>query len=129
GKGSILVMDDEEAIRDFVGDTLTAFGYEVAFAHDGAEAIAAYQHAQNTGQPFDAIIMDLTIPGGMGGKEAMARIHAYDPQVKAIVASGYSNDPIMTEYQRDHFRACIAKPYKAIALTRILHDVLTDNPT
>ena len=129
GKGSILVMDDEEAIRDFIGDTLTAFGYEVAFAHEGAEAIAAYQHAQNTGEPFDAVIMDLTIPGGMGGKEAMARIHAYDPQVKAIVASGYSNDPIMTEYQRDHFRACIAKPYKAIALTRILHDVLADNPT
>ncbi len=101
----------------------------MAFAHDGAEAIAAYQHAHNTGQPFDAVILDLTIPGGMGGKDAMAGIRAFDAQVKAIVASGYSNDPIMTEYQRYHFRACIAKPYKAIALTRILHDVLADNPT
>jgi CheY-like chemotaxis protein len=126
GSGKILVMEDEETLRDVIGSTLHHFGYDVDFAQDGLEAIAAYEQAKNAGEPFDAIIMDLTIPGGMGGKETMAKILASDPHVKAIVASGYANDPIMSAFRQYGFRGCIAKPYEANALYRVLRDVITE---
>jgi len=95
-KGKILVMDDEEIVREIAGEMLKHIGYEVEFAGDGAEAIARYAGARESGEPFQAIIMDLTVPGGMGGKEAIRRLLEIDPGIRAIVSSGYSNDPVMS---------------------------------
>ena len=88
-------MENEEALCDVIEGILLHFGYDVVFASDGIQAISVYQHAKDMRAPFDAIIMDLTIPGGMGGKEAIERLLELDPEVKAIVASGYANDPYM----------------------------------
>jgi PAS domain S-box-containing protein len=124
GKGRILVMEDEADLRDVMGTMLAHFGYEVTFANHGNEAITAYQNAKTAGQPFDVIVLDLTIPGGMGGKETITQILAFDPHVKAIVASGYATDPIMDEFKQYGFCGCIAKPYKAHELNQILHTVI-----
>lgn len=124
GTGRILVMEDEETVMEVVGSTLRHFGYEVAFAHDGAEALATYQTALQLGKPFDAILLDLTIPGGMGGKETIAKLLAIDPAVKAIVASGYANDPILANFHQYGFCGQIAKPYQADTLHQVLHGVL-----
>ncbi|HAK60612.1 MAG TPA: hypothetical protein DCO77_09555, partial [Nitrospiraceae bacterium] len=98
GSGNILVVDDEEIVRNVAGTMLNELGYDVAFAKNGSEAIDVYRKNKESGSPFSAVIMDLTIPGGMGGKEAVLKLAAFDPDVKAIVSSGYSNDPIMAEY-------------------------------
>lgn len=125
GRGYVLIMEDEETIREVTGEMLSHFGYEVAFARDGAEALALYQHAKDAGRPFDVLVMDLTIPGGMGGKETIKRLLELDPQARAIVASGYANDPIIAEFKQYGFCERIAKPYKSEELHRILHRVIT----
>ncbi len=120
----ILVMDDEEDIRGLIGEVLTHFGHVVEFAGDGAETIELYKGAMESGQPFDAVIMDLTIPGGMGGKEAIKELLKIDPDVRAIVSSGYSNDPIMADFKRHGFRGVVAKPYEVRELVKTLNRVL-----
>ncbi|MBM3303400.1 MAG: response regulator, partial [Deltaproteobacteria bacterium] len=124
GRGRILVMDDEEVLRNLIRDALTALGYEVQSAAEGNEALAYYSRAMTNGRPFDVVLMDLTIPGGMGGKEAIRRLQEIDPKVKAIASSGYSNDPIMAEFARYGFSAVLAKPYKIEELCGILRMVL-----
>jgi CheY-like chemotaxis protein len=124
GEGKVLVMDDEDSVREVAGDILAQMGYEVAFAKDGAEAIERYKKANETGRPFDAVIMDLTVPGGMGGREALQVLLAIDPEVKAIVSSGYSKDPVMAEFRKHGFKGVVAKPYRIQELGRALHDVL-----
>jgi len=124
GRGRILVMDDEEMIRDLVEAMLTQLGYEVTPAKDGAEAIESYAKARQSGAPFDAAIIDLTVPGGMGGKEAIRKLLELDPHVKAIVSSGYSEDPIMSDFQQYGFSGVIAKPYRIEDMSAILHKVL-----
>ncbi|MBI4963700.1 MAG: response regulator [Desulfomonile tiedjei] len=109
--GKILVMDDEQLIRDLAGEILSDLGYEASVVKDGPEAIAAYHKAMRSGRPFDAVIMDLTIPGGMGGKEAFERIREIDPEARAIVSSGYSHDPIMADFKKHGFVGVLAKPY------------------
>ncbi len=126
GKGKILIMDDEEIIRKVAGEMIKVLGYEVEFAKDGAEAIELYKKAKESAQPFDAIIMDLTIPGGMGGKETIQELIEIDPETKAIVSSGYSNDPIMADYRKYGFCGVIAKPYKIKELGEILYKVITE---
>jgi two-component system, cell cycle sensor histidine kinase and response regulator CckA len=124
GKGRILVMDDEEVVRDVVGEMLKYLGYEVAFAHDGMEAILAYEKSRESTKRFDAIIMDLTIPGGMGGKEALKRLLELDPQIKAIVSSGYSHDPVMADYRKHGFADVVSKPYRIQDLAEVLNRVI-----
>jgi PAS domain S-box-containing protein len=125
GSGRVLVMDDEEMVRRVTGEILGALGYEVDFARDGGEAIERYRNAKEGGQPFDVVLMDLTIAGGMGGKDAIRKLLEYDPAVKAIVSSGYSNDPVMANFRDHGFRDVIIKPYKAIDLSRVLHALMT----
>jgi PAS domain S-box-containing protein len=125
GHGRILVMDDEEMVRAISARMLSSLGYETELAKDGEEAIDLYRDALESGNPFDAVIMDLTIPGGMGGKEAIKRLRDFDGDVVAIVSSGYSTDPIMSEYEKYGFRGVMAKPYKLKEMSRILHDLLT----
>ncbi len=124
GRGKILVMDDEEIVRNVVGEILTTMGYEVAFAGDGQEAVALYGKAKETAYPFDAVIMDLTVPGGMGGKEAIGKLLQLDPKAKVIVSSGYSQDSVMANFRDYGFAGVISKPYKVSELGAKLHDVL-----
>jgi signal transduction histidine kinase/ActR/RegA family two-component response regulator len=107
----IMVMDDEEMIRDVSEAQLSRLGHEVVLVKDGKQAVARYQELQALGTPVDLVITDLTIPGGMGGQEAAREILAGDPAAKLIVASGYSNDPVMASYREYGFCAAITKPF------------------
>ena len=132
GEGRILVMDDEDMIREALGELLKELGYDVSFARDGVEAIALYRETLEQGLGFDAVIMDLTIPGGMGGKEAIQELLAIDPTVRAIVSSGYSSDPVMARYEDHGFSAVLTKPLRLNDVTRVLEKVRwpnKDNPT
>ncbi len=125
GSGRILVMEDEEIIRKVTEELLTLLGYEIQCAADGTQAIELFQRAKECGRPFDAVVMDLTIPGGLGGKPTIKRLLEIDPEVKAIVSSGYSNDPIMSNYRLYGFKGVIPKPYSIDQLSRTLHEVMT----
>jgi len=124
-KGKILVMDDEENIREVVAAMLGFIGYEVALSRGGEEAVALYREALDSNQPFAAVLMDLTIPGGMGGGEAMKILRKINPEVKGIVSSGYSNDPIMSDYKIYGFQDIITKPYKLGELRDVLDRVIS----
>ena len=125
GTGKILIMDDEEEIRKTMGDALGRLGYAVAFAEDGAQTVELYRNAVNSGYPFDVVIMDLTVPGGMGGQEAMKLLLNIDPHARAIVSSGYSNDPIMADYESHGFAGVVAKPYRLKELGEVVRSVIT----
>jgi len=126
GKGKVLVMDDEEIIKEVTSRMLDYLGYEVNFARDGAQALDLYKKARESGKPFDVIILDLTIPGGMGGREVIKKLTEIDPQVKAIVSSGYSADPIMANFRQYGFCGVITKPYKIEELSETLYQVMRD---
>jgi len=127
GEGKILVMDDEETVRKVAGEMIRHLGYTVDYAADGKEAVEKYVSAKETGSPFDAVMIDLTIPGGLGGREANRRLLEIDPQVKTIVSSGYFNDPVMSEYNKYGFKGVITKPYRIDELSRTIHSVLNGN--
>jgi len=124
GKGRILALDDEEAICELVKAALSPLGYDVTTVQDGAAAVEAYKRAMAEDRKFDAVISDLTIPGGMGGAECIKQLVEMDPGVKAIVSSGYAMDPVMSRYREYGFCACIAKPYEVSDLGHVVHDVL-----
>ncbi len=121
--GMILVMDDEEVIRKMLSNMLSLAGYKAVLTSDGAEALAKYAQALESGEPFDAVIMDLTIPGGMGGKEAIKKLLEIDPGASVVVSSGYATDPIMSEYKKYGFSAVIAKPYSVKQLEETLRSL------
>jgi PAS domain S-box-containing protein len=123
---TILVMDDDVAIRDVLVDMLTQLGYQSQCVREGAEAVAVYQQARDMGQPFAAVLLDLTIPGGMGGRETIAHLRAIDPQVRAIVSSGYATDTLMVHYNAYGFRGVLGKPYTVEGLEEVLQRVLKD---
>jgi len=120
GSGRILVMDDEEALRKLLAQILERLGYEVECAREGAEAIELYQRAKDSGHRFDAVLLDLTIPGGMGGKDVAARLREVDDSVILIVSSGYSDTPIMSEFRRYGFDDVISKPWTPVQLSEVL---------
>ena len=127
GKGNILFMDDEEFIRDLAKSILTHLGYTVTFAKNGEEAIHKYTKARKKGNPFDVVILDLTIPEGMGGKDCITKLIEIDPGVKAIVSSGYSDDPIMSAPEKFGFKAVITKPYKIQTLSNVLQKIISES--
>jgi CheY-like chemotaxis protein len=124
GQGRILVMDDEAPIRKMIARMLGNLGYESEFANDGAEAIRMVKEVKESGKPYDAVILDLTIPGGMGGKEAINKLLEIDPELKAIVSSGYSVDPVLANFQEYGFKGMMPKPFESRSLGKVLHDVL-----
>ena len=123
GRGRILVMDDEQSICRMVEDALTQFGYDVTTTRDGQTAIDVFSESLASGKNFDAILLDLTIPGGMGGKEAIQHLRKLDPHLKALVTSGYSDDPIMSDFQTYGFQGILVKPYKIIDLAKTLESL------
>ncbi len=124
GSGRILVMDDDPTIREIAAEMLRDLGYEVELVTCGEDAIVVYRKRLDEGKRFDAVIMDLTIPGGIGGKEAIELLRRVDPAVKAIVSSGYSNDPIMSNFQEYGFAGMVTKPYGVSQLTKALFRVI-----
>ena len=128
GKGRVLVMDDDEAVRRAAGRMLARLGYEVELAKDGDEALRAYAAASGLGRRFDAVIMDLTVPGAMGGKEAMRHLAALDPEARGIVSSGYSTDPVMADFRAHGFCCVLTKPYDVEDLSRALAEATAAAP-
>jgi len=118
--GAILVMDDEQMIRELASEMLEYLGYQVATCSEGAEAVSLFYTAKEKGTPYRAVLMDLTVPGGMGGKEAAQMILENSPDACLIVSSGYSNDPIMSNYLEHGFKGAISKPYKAAEIKQLL---------
>lgn len=126
-KIKILFMDDEEMLRNLAKEMLTALGMHVSVAKDGEEALALFDNAKYENTPFELIIIDLTIPGGMGGEEFIREIRKRDTKVKTIVASGYSNNQIISNYKEYGFNGCIHKPYDVTAFIKVVQKVLNDN--
>ena len=124
GKGRILMMDDEEYIRELAGEMLCNIGYEVTTVTDGTEVIELYKEARGSEYPYDAVIMDLTVPGGMGAKKAIMSLVEIDPEVRVIASSGYPNDPVMANFSQYGFSNTIAKPYRIEALSEVLCKVM-----
>lgn len=123
--GKILIMDDEDIIRTIIGEHMRLRKYEVEVARDGSEAIALYKKAMESGKPHDVVILDLTIPGGMGGKETIEKLLEIDPEVKAIVISGYSDDPVMTDFDKYGFKGVVEKPFDIDTVDTVLQKVIT----
>jgi len=119
-KAKILLMDDDEVIRTAVRGLLENFGYEVKTCRDGKQAIALYKKALQEESPFDAVVMDLNIPEGMGGTKAMKELIAIDPGVKGIVSSGFPNDSVMSDCREFGFSGVVEKPYKIEELDKVL---------
>jgi CheY-like chemotaxis protein len=120
----ILFMDDEAGIRTMAALFIQRLGAEAQMAEDGTQAIEKYLQARAAGRPFDVVIMDLTVPGGMGGREAMQRLLDLDPAVKVIVSSGYSRDPVMANHKAHGFKGILPKPYGPDQMRTVLHSVL-----
>ena len=124
GNGRILIMDDEKMIRKLAGEIITYLGYDVEFAQNGSEAVERYKNAVEAETPYDAVIMDLTVRGAMGAEEAIKKLLETDPQVNAILSSGYSTDRVIKDYEQYGFRGFIAKPYTLEELGDTLDRVL-----
>jgi CheY-like chemotaxis protein len=124
GHGRILFMDDEAPIRAFAAEALGSFGYEVECAADGLEAIERCRAARQAGRGFDLAILDLTVPGGMGGGEAIKRLREIEPHLSAVVSSGYFEDPVLAEFREHGFQGAIAKPYAVESLQETVARVL-----
>ncbi|MBZ0268890.1 PAS domain S-box protein [bacterium] len=125
GSGHVLVMDDQEGVRRLAQVILERQGYDVVAVDEGAKAVRRHTEAARAGHPFDLLILDLTVPGGMGGLDALKRIRTLDPGIRAIVSSGYSTDPVMADHRDAGFQGRVAKPYQASDLLLAVADVLS----
>jgi CheY-like chemotaxis protein len=119
-------MEDEGSVREVIGAVLEQEGFEVELTESGEQAIESYRRALDDSRPFDVVILDLTVRGGMGGREAIGRLIELDPTVAAIVVSGYSNDPVMARFTEFGFRACVAKPFRPDDLARAVDGVVKE---
>ena len=124
GTGRVLVMDDEDSVRTTALALLRSLGYQAAGAREGREALRLWQEARERGEPFDLAIMDLTVRGGLGGRETVQELHALDPGAKVIVSSGYHQDPVMSRHREHGFCEALVKPYSVVELSRTLARVL-----
>ena len=124
GSGKILVMEDQKDIQEILGTMLTHLGYEADFVNNGTDALRRYQSALSEGQPYRATIMDLTIPGGLGGRETIQQLRSIDPEVVALLSSGYSNDAVMAEPHKYGFNGIVSKPYNLEELAKALNHAL-----
>ena len=127
GALKVLVMDDDEAVREVAAMALSIAGYEAELSKDSDEAVALYKEAMESGAPFDVVILDLTIPGGVGGAETVKRLLEIDPEVKAVVSSGYSNDPVMADFEKYGFKGVLAKPYKIDAVKEAVRSAISSD--
>ena len=123
-KGRILVMDDEELVRDVAMGLIDALGHEAECAENGEAAIEKFRQARRSGTPFDIVILDLTIRGGMGGEEAIGKLREIDPDVTAIVSTGYSDNPVVSDYRSYGFTTFLNKPYTIHSLKESLDSLL-----
>jgi len=126
GQGKIALMDDDDSVLTTVTFQLSELGYTVETALDGKDLIDLYVQAQQQGEPFDVVILDLTIPGGMGGAKTLEKLRVVDPEVKALVSSGYSNDPIMANYMDYGFCGVVAKPFSLKELSEQVQRAIRD---
>jgi two-component system cell cycle sensor histidine kinase/response regulator CckA len=124
GRGRILVMDDEASIRTVAANMLTFLGHHAEVVSNGSAAVERYKHELQEGRPYDAVILDLMVPGGMGGKEAIERLTKIDPDVNAIMASGYTQDPVMTGFKDYGLKAVISKPFTLEELSQAIDSVM-----
>lgn len=120
----ILFMDEEEIVREVAGQIIQGIGYRPVLARHGVEAIEIYKHEKLQGSPFEVVILDLTVKNGMGGKEALEELFSIDPDIRAIVSSGYINDPVIARYKDYGFAGAITKPYKAKELKELIEKVV-----
>jgi CheY-like chemotaxis protein len=123
-RSRILVMDDEQSIRTLTVNMLTFLGHDAEAASEGQHAIEQYRRALQSGRPFDAVILDLIVPNGMGGREALDQLKAIDPTVNGIVISGYAQDSVIADYREHGFKAVIAKPFTLQELSWTLESVV-----
>ena len=121
-QGKVLLMDDQESIRNMMEKMLVYLGYEVEFAEEGTRAINLYKKAIKSCKPFDFVILDLVIPNGMGGKETIQNLRKINPRIKAIVSSGYSDDPVMSNYRRYGFCGMLVKPFQIEDLSEVMEE-------
>ncbi|MDH5429522.1 MAG: response regulator, partial [Nitrospirota bacterium] len=117
---------DEAQIRNVLGEMIQTCGYNFKAVSDGEEALNVFRQAQDSGEPFSAVILDLTIPGGLGGKEVVKEMLSLEPHLRAIVVSGYSNDPVLANYKNYGFKGRVAKPFNLIDLSVALDAVLRE---
>ncbi|MFA6093098.1 MAG: ATP-binding protein [Elusimicrobiota bacterium] len=120
----ILIMDDESAVRNVASRILQDAGYAVETAEDGGSALEKYRVARDAGRPFGCVILDLTVPNGMGGKDAIPLLKELDPELNAVVSSGYSEEPVLADYERYGFRASLSKPYEAQELLAVVSSLV-----
>ncbi|MDO9550023.1 MAG: response regulator [Methanoregula sp.] len=123
-KGKILLMDDEQIILDVTQEVLKFLGYDVMFTRDGEAAIELYKQEKSAGKPFDVVILDLSVPDGMGGKETIGLLKTFDPDVKAVVSTGFSNDPAVLNFASYGFSGKLTKPYKINDLKMVLEQLI-----
>ncbi len=126
GHGKVLIMDDQEPILKMLGRMLNRMGYEAVFATDGIQAIELFHEAYHSQNKFDLVILDLTVPGGVGGAKTIPKLLKIDSTIKAVVSSGYSNDPIMSNYKEYGFCAVVPKPYTKNQLAKLLNTIFGD---
>jgi CheY-like chemotaxis protein len=124
GKGKVLLMDDEQIILDVTLEVLRFLGYDVMFAKDGEAAYNLYVQEKAAGSPFDLVILDLSVPEGIGGRETVEKLRSFDPRVKAVVSSGHTNDPAVQDFARFGFAGKLSKPYKINDMKQLLESLI-----
>ena len=124
GKGKVLLMDDEQIILDVTHEVLKFLNYDVMSARDGLTALDLYKQEKAAGSPFDIVILDLSVSSGLGGKETIELLRNVDPAVKAVISSGYTNDPVVQDFSHYGFSERLTKPYNIHEMKNLLEKVI-----